>query len=874
MIKKLTLTLLLSALMTVFNAYSQANFNFESADGDQQINTILAQPGETVTDYFSEYRVTQSDVNPGFLPEGDYPHKMSYSGDGSMVLLANAITDNVTIFSNEAMEPIANVDVGYFPVDVAATTEYAIVPCVFDNQVYVIDLSDFSIAGVFDTGEQPCVVKVSHDGTRAFVGCDVDDVVEVIDLENMVHLSTISNVPIALRSANWISGSGRFYYTWFQFLVSPNDDYLVVSDFEDKIDFFNIETGTIDQTIGDLGNVTELNFSGDGSKLIGVTYATPAQVHQINYGFFVLQNTVELTALGIWGGGVAVNPDGNKAFLGVNGNQTALIRFDENNYSLFPTTQTAFWCDNSFDHQYAVSGQFRFSIFDFESELIAGYYWGITQYLGAVSPVDYHAVGIDAGRYEGPAFFDFTDGGTVEFRDRVPSGEIPEGDVPYRVAVAKDGSKAVVVNNLSENVSIVNLEDKVVEDILDMGEMCNVVKITSDAKWAVAGGYDLNTVKIIDLESNELVATVTTGQRPGMIAIAPDDSYAYVGNIKSNTVSFVKLDGANSVNEKSIPVGIIGLNWSAYGVRSAVEISPSGEYLLVAASFDDNVKVIDTELQEIVAQLPTGDFPLQIAFNGSGSHAIVTNYADNSYTVMKIDGSNSTVVGTFPAANSNPIRLQYNSVNDEISLVHMSNNKTILNVDPETGDVLSSYSYPEYGAPLQIEFDIDGMPLLLTGASPDGGGTDGPAYLVYREDVFELPASPIYFDYSVDAKVAVVACGGGGPDFISIIDWLATGTEGNPSISNATLKTCYMSVPWPNPASDFVSFDYWIANDYTGSITSVLSDFGGKHIKVKDLTGGSGNKTSGFDVSSLSSGIYFITLSAGEHSITKKVLVE
>jgi DNA-binding beta-propeller fold protein YncE len=866
---KFTVTMTLSALLAVFYVYPQGNFNQYSTDGEQQINTIMAQPGETVSDYFNSYRLAQDDINPGYLPEGDYPHKMCYSGDGTMVLLANAITDNVTIFSNQTMEPLANVDVGYFPVDVAATTEYAIVPCVFDNKAYVINLSDFSIAGVFDTGEQPCVVKVSHDGTKAFVGCDVDDLVEVIDLENMVHLSTIPNVSIALRSASWISGSGRFYYTWFQFLVSPEDDYLVVSDFDDKIDFYNIESGNIEKSIDGLGNVTELNFSGDGSKLIGVTYTTPSQVHQIDIDSFELSNSVEITGLGIWGGGVAVNPDGTKAFLGVNGNQTALVRFAEGNFSLFPATQTAFWCDNSFDHQYAVSGQFRFSIFDFESELITGYYWGITQYLGAVSPVAYHAVGIDAGRYEGPAFFDFTDVGTVEFRDQVPSGEIPEGDVPYRVAVAKDGSKAVVVNNLSENVSIVNLTDKVVEDIIDMGEMCNAVKITSDAKWAVAGGYDLNTIKIIDLESNELVAAVTTGQRPGMIAIAPDDSYAYVGNIKSNTVSFVKLDGANSVMEKSIPVGIIGLNWSAYGVRSAVEISPSGEFLLVAASFDDNVKVIDTELQEIVAQLPTGDFPLQIAFNSSGSHAIVTNFTDNSYTVMQIDGANSSVVGTFPAANSNPIRLQYNPVNDETSLVHMSNNKTILNVDPETGNVLSSYSYPQYGAPMQIAFDVDGMPLLLTGTV-----TDGPAYLVYGEEVFDLPASPIHFDYSVDAKVAVVACGGGGQDFISIIDWLAVGTGNYPVVTNAALKTCYMSVPRPNPSSDHVSFDYWISSDFSGSVLVILTDRTGNNLSDKNLPGDSGTGSAGFDVSALPSGIYFITLSAGEHSITKKVLVE
>ena len=871
--KKLTFTVVLFVLFSI-SAFTQGGLSQNSSNGDMEINRILAQPGETISDFDYSWRVSQHDINPGYLPEGDYPHKMCYSGDGSLVLLANAITNNVTIFNSETMESVANVDVGDFPVDVACTDEYAIVPCVFANQAWVIDLSDFSVAGVFDIGEQPAVVKVSYDGTKAFVGCDIDDIVEVIDLENMLHLATISNVPIALRSASWISGSGRFYYTWFQFLVSPDDDFLVVSDREDKIDFFNVETGIIEQSISDLGNVTELNFSGDGAKLIGVTYSNPAQVHQINYIAYTLENTVEITGLGIWGGGVAVNPDGAKAFLGVNGNQDALIRFDQGNFSLYPITQTAFWCDNSFDHQYAVSGQFRFSIFNFDNEVVSGYHWGITQYLGAVSPVDYQAVGIDAGRYEGPAFYDFTDPSSVDFMGRVPSGEIPEGDVPYRVAVAKDGSKAVVVNNLSQNISIVNLEDKEVEDIIDMGEMCNVVKITNDSKWAVVGGFDLNSVKIIDLENNEFVTSVTTGQRPGMIAIAPDDSYAYVGNIKSNNVSFVKLDGENSVNEKTISVGIIGLSWSAYGVRSAVELSPTGEYLLVAVSFDDNVKVIDTELQEIVATLNTGDFPLQIAFDGAGSHAIVTNYSDNTYTVMAIDGANSSVVGTYPAANSNPIRLKYNSVNDEISLVHYGDNKTILNVDPRNGDVLSSYSYPEYGSPMQIEFDADGMPLLLTGATPDAGGIDGAAHLLYRDEAFALPASPIYFDYCLETQIAVLALGGGGPDYISIIDWLNTGADDLPIPENVSFKTCYLSPPYPNPANDFVTCSYWIANSYDGNISATLTNQIGKVVRLIDLTSNTGSDNFSVDVKGLPNGVYFITLSTQLHSVTKKIVVD
>jgi hypothetical protein len=126
----------------------------------------------------------------------------------------------------------------------------------------------------------------------------------------------------------------------------------------------------------------------------------------------------------------------------------------------------------------------------------------------------------------------------------------------------------------------------------------------------------------------------------------------------------------------------------------------------------------------------------------------------------------------------------------------------------------------------------------------------------------------------VDAQIAVVACGGGGPDFITVIDWLATGNGDAPTIENAAYKTFYLSAPRPNPARDYVSFEYWIANDYTGNVTAILSDQHGRAIKTKILTGNTGKGSFSFNVSGLSPGIYLITLSTDTHSVSKKVLAE
>lgn len=868
--KKFYLLALLSFLF--FGVYAQETTNSQfSESGDPQLERLIVDGEKNIADFLNpqDIRAQVNHLNPGIDPEGDYAHRMAYSGDGVYLLQANALTNNVTVFDVETMDVMANVAVGFFPVDVVCTEEYAIVPCVFADSVFIISLSDFSVAAAFSIGEQPAVVEVSHDGSKAFVGCDVDDVVEVIDLENLVLQSSINNFPVALRSANMISGSGRFYYTWHQFLVSPDNQSIITSNYDDAILLYDIATGTLQNQIDGLASITELNFSGDGNFLIAASYTNPTTIYQIDFDDFQISKSVTIDGLGIWGGGIAVNPDGNKAFLGVNGNQTALVRFTSEDYSLFPFTQTAFWCDNTFDHQYAVSGQFRFTIFEFETELIKGYHWGNSQYLGAVSPTAYQAAGIDPGRYEGPAFFDFSDPATVNYQGRRPSGEMPEGDVPYYVAINPDGTKAVVVNNLSENVSIINIDSCMVEEVIEIGEAGYEVEITHDGHYAIVGGYDLNTIKIIDLESNALISTVATGQRPMMISIAPDDSYAYIGNLKGNSISFVKLDGANSVNEKTVSCGIIGVSWAAFGVRSAVEVSPDGAYLLVAASFDDNVKVFDTQSQEIVATIDVGDFPLQIAFDADGSYAMVTNYSDNTYSVIAVDGATSSLIGTFDAGNSGPIRLAYNPVKDEISIVHLSDSHIIYNIDPRTGDLLSTTSYPAFGAPSQIRFDADGLPLVLTGPTDNRN-----AHLLHDGTGYELTSTPIFFDYSAQAQVAVAACGGGGQDQVSIIDFLAVGSPEFPAIKQASYKPLYITSLSPNPASKIVRIGFWKSESLNDKLLLEVKDIQGKTVISQSVFTKSMQKEITLDVSGLKSGVYVVSLTGGNYSAVKKLVVE
>ncbi len=764
--KKITLSALF--VLCFFFVYAQ-NEPFDiDVQNEPQPTTIIVEKGQTLLDFMdpSFSSDLQTDINPGVDPEGDFLFRSSFIKDGTKILVCNGGTDNVTVFDWETMEPEAIIEVGNYPCDVVVTDEYAIVPCIFGDEIYVIDLNDYSIAGIFTTpsGAQPCVVEVSPDGNFAYIACDINDQCEVLDLENLVQLNPITNFPIYLITFSWVSTGGRSSFKFSRFKVSSDGNHIIVGNSDNEVLFINTSTGSIEYSVTDIPNCKVVGLSGDGSKTIALSdYNNVFNVYQIDNLTQTVTETVEITENYLATYDMSVNMDGSKAFIGIGNNSSAIVRFETSDFVVFTQTYTPFWIGTSFDHQYAINGQYRFSIMDFASETMLDQLQGYSQDFGCVSPVENIAIGYDPLRYEGVYFFDFTDPSDIQFNGKKLSGWPPEGDTPYRIAISPDGTKAVTSNSLSENMSIIDLATYSVDTIIFLGEKSDAIGITYDSQWAIMGGYDLNTIKLIDLTTNEFVTSVQTGLRPLMVAISPDDAYAYIGNLKGNSVSFVELNGALSSEIVEIPTGVIGLSWAAFGVRSSVEVDPTGQYILVAVSFEDKVQVIDIIQQQIVANLPVGTFPLKIAFNETGEYAAVTNYNSDSYSIINVDGANSSVVGTFSSNGDGPLRLAYNSTEDEFGIINYSS-KTVINVDPETGAINSTDYYTQYGNPVQIKYDIEGKPIVLSLSI-----NDAPGHLIRDDEAVELPATPTYFDYCPATNTAVVSMPG--PDYVTVIEF-------------------------------------------------------------------------------------------------------
>jgi YVTN family beta-propeller protein len=761
------ITLSLIALIFFQSAGQKADFSANEI-GIPDVNIIQVEKGQTLLDFIDPAQLDeqQTDINPGIDPEGDFMLRSTFTNDGSKILVCNGGTDNVTVFDWETMEAVAVIEVGNYPCDVAVTDDYAIIPCIFGDQIYVVDLDDYSNMTVFagPTGNQPAVVEVSPDGQYAYVASDIDDGLTVINLSNLSIENSFGNFPIHLLTYSWISTGGRSTFKFSRFEVSPDGQHLIVGNADNEVLYINTSNGNVDYSIPGIPNCFVVGLSGDGSKTIALSDENNVfQAFQIDNSTHQVTGTAELTGNYLATFEVGVNQDGSKAFVGIGNNSSAIVRFASSDFIVFTQTYTPFWIGTSPDHQYAINGQYRFSVLDFESESIVGQKWGWTQDFGCVSPVNMSVVGYDPLRYEGIYYFDCNDPTTIDMKGKTQSGWPPEGDTPYRIAISPDGSKAVTSNSLSENTSIIDLNTYTVDTIIFLGEKSDAIGITHNSEWAVLGGYDLHTIKLVNLSTNEFVTSVLTGQRPLMVAISPDDEYAYIGNLQGNSVSIVALDGENSYEVTEIPTGVIGLSWAAFGVRSSVEVDPTGEYILVAASFEDKVQVIDIGQQAIVANLPVGTFPLKIAFNETGDYAAVTNYNSDNFSIIHVDGASSSVVGTFSSNGDGPLRLAYNPVNDEFGIINYST-KSVINVDAQTGSVNSTDYYTQYGNPIQIFYDTEGTPIVLTLSN-----NNAPGHLIRGDEAVVLPATPTYFDYCPATNTAVVCMPG--PDFVTVVEY-------------------------------------------------------------------------------------------------------
>lgn len=815
--------------------------------------------GLTLSDLLPSRSTTDTsrvDVDPGVPPEGDYLGWMAWTRDGSKLLLTNRGTDNITVFDAATMQVDTNIPTGDYPGAIAVTDSLCIVALGFSDSIEVFRLSDWTRLCGLPSGIQPWVIRLSPDDSLAFVSCDISNTCEVYDLAALTHLRSITGFPVFLSTYSWNSENGRNSFTFSDFGVHPDGNRLIVPNGLDTVFVFSIEGGPPVDTITGFGDCRNVRFSGDNRVAVIVDGGSPMTAHRLDLDSMQVNAAVTIDGHSVgMDRSCGVNWDGTKTFVSISDNKSAMVRFETGDYVVYSETYSAFWIGVSPDHRLAVSGQYRFTVIDFDSELIVGQHQGNAQSLGEVSPVGYFAAGVDPHRHEGVYFYAFDTVAAPSYRGTANSGSDPEGDGPRRVAITPDGSKIVVANVLSDNATIIDAEAWTVDTVLPCGDRPQGTATTGDGRWAVVASVGSNRATVIDLADNTVAAQVDCGSGPWPLVIGPGDSLAYVGNLSGNTVGVIRLDGAASRLLAEVPVGEVGVVWAGYGVASGLAVSPNAEYLLVCVSFEDVVRVIDTRTRTVVAALTVGDFPLQAEFSASGEYAVVSNYFSNDYSVARIQADSSYVVGTYPTGQA-PLRLCRNPVADEVGIGNYAG-KTMVTVNPENGNVIRTDYFTSYGSLVQVGFDELGRPMALTMSVGDF-----PGHLHRGTDHVELPAVPTLFAYSALAQRAAVAMPG--PDWVSIVQWSPSGGSESPDAKRPRFRV------WPSLSSGSVQVSY--APVTPENLRVKVYDPSGRLVSEQRLTADCPGLAK-LDLHGLPSGVYVVRLDGKGYSAVCRVVI-
>lgn len=823
--KRKILSLVVMSMLVVITdvLLAQQTNKIYSVDGEPALNAEFKSHKTLNMHYYSKVQHSDASINlnPGVDPDGDEQGTSCFTLDGERIVTTNGLTNNVTVFDWESQTALANVDVGTYPVCVDVSEDYAVIACLFDSSLYVMDLADYSIAAVLPMPGQTMSCTVSPEGDMVYGHCFNGGYSTVLaySLQDFTLQLTIDNMPALPYLNSWVTGSGRVNFVFFSFVISWEQDLLITPDGSNVIYFYDLATGDLVDMVSSIKSY-EVELSLDGNTLVAITPDNPGTLYQIDVATREVLDEFELS-IGYWAGSLSCNAEGNRAFFGGD-NSGHIIDFTDDSHVTF-ATNTAFYSATTADRHYVYSANFKAALFDFETKSLVGTHQGNTQGFVCVSPVGYKAFSYNNLFWEGGFFYDFSSLSSLDYLGSQFFGNPPEGDIPTRVAIAPDGSKAVVTNPGSWTVSIVDLETNTISSVLDVSEPCKYVEITHDGNWAIASGYDMNAIKVIDLNVEEVVAFVATNQRPGNMVISPDDAYVYVMNIKGNTISKVLLDGANSIEVEDYPCGVIGGMYNAYGIYSDLAITPDGEYLVACISIDNHVKIIETETMTSVAELYTGNMPLGVAINTDGSYATINNWSDDTYSVIHVDGANSEILTTLNNGLNNPIRVKYNPVLDQVSIVdyqQVNGQWKVLHTDPVSGEVITTEIHSGYGATMDVGYNDTGIPVILTGSQPLSNGSYGDAHVLMGDLAYPIGEGPIAFDVNPATNRVVVACGGGGPDYISI---LTLGDPLYPNVSADPVSLSLQAEPGQSTAELLVisnsgegSLNYSISIEYPG----------------------------------------------------------
>lgn len=256
------------------------------------------------------------------------------------------------------------------------------------------------------------------------------------------------------------------------------------------------------------------------------------------------------------------------------------------------------------------------------------------------------------------------------------------------LAVAPDGSRVFVANQVAGTVSIVDVATHTVAATVPVGGAPNgVVPSPDGTRLYVLRG---SSIAVVDLGTLAVSATLTlpTFAATGGMVITADGTRLYVGDFGGTRLAVVDTT-TGSVRLIPLPDRPIDL-----------EITPDGSEVYVAAGGTHQVFVVDTATATVGPAIVVGTtdhYPNSVRLTVNAAHVYVANLRGNTLSV--INRSTHTVVGTVPRI-FNPRTLDFTTDGSRALVTTLA---TVSIVDVATGTFAGSIPIsPDLGEPTAV----------------------------------------------------------------------------------------------------------------------------------------------------------------------------
>lgn len=200
------------------------------------------------------------------------------------------------------------------------------------------------------------------------------------------------------------------------------------------------------------------------------------------------------------------------------------------------------------------------------------------------------------------------------------------GAVPKYVAVTHDGSKVLVTNWCSMDMSVVDAKSGKVTDTIEVGgKHPRGIAVSPDDKTAYVALMGGNKTVKVDLESGEVADFANTGNGPRHLLISPDGSKVYISNNGEGTVS--EVDTKSGEVTREVTVG---------SQPRSMAISPDGGAIYVGNYDSSTMSKIRTKDFEVTHTEQVDALPIGITYEPTKQRVWVASYGG---TIVVFDDS-------------------------------------------------------------------------------------------------------------------------------------------------------------------------------------------------------------------------------------------